>query len=122
MEHVPLPPVPGRAEQPVTGNDLVNDRTAVYGDTRGNLGNTGAILRAMIKARYNIDLPEDPPAWWIGILMVQIKLMRATRGRAYHADNFDDAHAYLDEAERLQREDAEAHDPDPNNNNDEQRS
>ena len=72
-----------------------------YGDPLPNMRNIGKSWTAKLNQHYGIPLLHDIPADIVALMMADLKLMRASNSK-YHEDNFDDAHIYLDFAQRDQ--------------------
>jgi len=79
----------------------IAERGKVYGDPTLSHENIGLAWTAKIQQHYGIRLPHTIPAWLVELMMVDFKTQRAAR--VYHADNFTDARAYLQFAEKDQK-------------------
>lgn len=92
-------------------NDVVQatiaERGKVYGDATLSHENIGLAWTALIQQHYQIRLDHAMPSWLVELMMVSFKVHRAAR--VFHADNYVDARAYLQFAEKDQQ-------PQSNNN------
>lgn len=77
--------------------ETITERGKVYGDPCLSHVNIGLAWTGMIQQHYGLRLDHPLPPWLVELMMVQFKCQRAAR--VYHADNFVDAHAYLQFAE-----------------------
>ena len=86
-------------------NELVSktiaERGKIYGDPRLSHENIGLSWTAAIQQHYGIKLAHPLPDWLVELMMVQFKVQRACR--VFHADNYIDARAYLQFAEKDQQ-------------------
>jgi len=87
-----------------TSSDIVQttitERAKVYGDASLSHENIGLAWTALIQQHYQIKLDHPIPSWIVELMMVNFKVQRAAL--IYHADNFVDARAYLQFAEKDQ--------------------
>jgi len=81
--------------------NIIAERSKVYGDSRLSHENIGLSWTALIQQHYGMTLPHPLPDWLVELMMVGLKLNRSAR--VYHADNYLDANAYLQFAERDQK-------------------
>jgi hypothetical protein len=81
--------------------NIIAERSKVYGDSRLSHENIGLSWTALIQQHYGMTLPHPLPDWLVELMMVGFKLNRSAR--VYHADNYLDANAYLQFAERDQK-------------------
>lgn len=81
--------------------DTVKDRGKFYGDPHDSHENIGLSWTGLIQQHYGIKLPHPLPAHVVEQMMVVFKMHRATK--AFHQDNYVDAHAYCGFAEESQR-------------------
>ena len=78
----------------------IKERGKIYGDPSLSHENIGLAWTGMIQQHYGIKLDHPLPDWVVELMMVQFKLQRSAR--VYHPDNFVDAKAYLQFAEKDQ--------------------
>ena len=79
----------------------IAERAKVYGDVTMSHENIGMGWTGLIQQHYQIRLDHPIPAWLVQLMMTSFKLQRSAL--VFHADNFVDAHAYLQFAEKDQR-------------------
>jgi Domain of unknown function (DUF6378) len=85
---------------------LRRERGARYGDVFINQSTIGQMYTAMLEQHYQISLPHPIPGSLAAAFMVLVKLNRAAFS-PNHADNFDDAHNYLDFVQECQQKETE---------------
>lgn len=78
----------------------IAERAKVYGDVTMSHENIGMAWTGLIQQHYQIHLDHPIPAWLVQLMMTSFKLQRSAL--VFHADNFVDAHAYLQFAEKDQ--------------------
>lgn len=79
----------------------IAERGKVYGCPTLSHENIGLAWTAKIQQHYGIRLDHPIPSWLVELMMVDFKTQRASR--VFHADNFIDARAYLQFAEKDQQ-------------------
>lgn len=75
----------------------VAERGKVYGSPSASHANIGLSWTGLIQQHYGLTLDHPLPDWLVELMMVTFKCQRSAR--VYQADNFVDAHAYLNFAE-----------------------
>jgi len=81
--------------------NIIAERSKVYGDSRLSHENIGLSWTALIQQHYGMTLTHPLPEWLVELMMVAFKLNRSAR--TFHADNYLDAKAYLHFAETDQK-------------------
>jgi hypothetical protein len=81
--------------------NIIAERSKVYGDSRLSHENIGLSWTALIQQHYGMTLTHPLPDWLVELMMVAFKLNRSAR--TFHADNYLDAKAYLHFAETDQK-------------------
>lgn len=81
---------------------VIAERAKVYGDASLSHENIGLAWTALIQQHYQIKLDHPLPCWMVELMMTAFKIQRSAL--VYHADNFIDARAYLNFAEKDQRQ------------------
>ncbi len=76
-------------------------RGKVYGDPKDSHTNIGLAWTGLLQQHYGLTLDHPLPARLVELMMVQFKCQRAAL--VYHADNYVDAHAYLQFAEEAHK-------------------
>lgn len=81
---------------------IIAKRGKVYGDPKKSHINIGLSWTGLIQQHYGITLEHPIPASLACAMLVNLKMQRACR--VFHADNFDDAHAYTQFAQEFQKQ------------------
>jgi len=82
-------------EKHVVLNDpVMSDRSSKYGSFKISMRSAGHILRGLLEAHYQQELPEIP-GHVVAQFMVGIKASRACVPFEFSEDNYVDAHNYL---------------------------
>ena len=93
-----------RAKKIKSKRDIIQatiaERGKVYGDVTLSHENIGLTWTGIIQQHYGIRLDHPIPSWVAELMMVSFKVQRSAR--VYHGDNFIDARAYLQFAEKDQ--------------------
>lgn len=80
----------------------IAERSKVYGDPELSHTNIGLTWTGLIQQHYDgLQLPHPIPASLVAQMMVCFKMQRSTR--VFHSDNYIDARAYLQFAEKFQQ-------------------
>ena len=80
----------------------IAERGKVYGDATLSHENIGLAWTALIQQHYQIRLDHPMPSWLVELMMTAFKVQRSAR--VFHADNYVDARAYLQFAEKDQQQ------------------
>ena len=80
---------------------LEEERGKVYGQPLHSHVNIGLSWTGLIQQHYGITLPHVIPPSLVAQMMVGFKNQRSTR--VHKSDNYNDAHVYLDFADRFQQ-------------------
>lgn len=79
---------------------ILEQRGRVYGDFTTSLATIGKIWTALIEAHYQIKLGHDIPPHITSLMMVGLKVYRASCPFDPSPDSYPDARNYLDAAEK----------------------
>ena len=79
----------------------IAERAKIYGDATLSHENIGEAWTALIQQHYQIRLDHPIPSGLVQLMMVAFKLQRSAL--VFHADNYIDAKAYLQFAEKDQQ-------------------